>query len=133
MWRAAATSAIAQERSVAQVSNHQLDLSLLQGRKDLDTEDAITDAWIEANIQVDRSVTFGSEEYFALAADPEARTAMQAGTSVIFQHGEEVIAIEDPYAPAAETPTAPTSDAPAQRSGLLAQVWGLLLRWFGGR
>lgn len=122
-----------QERSVAQVSNRQLDLSLLQGREDLDAEEAITDAWIEANIQVDRSVTFGSEEYFALAADPEARTAMQAGTNVIFQHGDEVIAIEDPYAPAAETPTAPTSDAPAQRSGLLEQVWGMLLRWFGRR
>jgi len=122
-----------QERSVAQVSNRQLDLSLLQGRKDLDAEEVITDAWIEANIQVDRSVTFGSEEYFALAADPDARTAMQAGTNVIFQHGEEVIAIEDPYAPAAETPTAPVSDVPAERSGWFTQMWDLLLEWLGGR
>ncbi len=122
-----------QERSVAQVSNRQLDLSLLQGRKDLDAEEAITGAWIEANIQVDRSVTFGSEEYFALAADPEARTAMQAGTNVIFQHGDEVIAIEDPSAPAAETPTVPASDPPAERSGWFAQILNLLWSWLGGR
>lgn len=122
-----------QERSVAQVSNRQLDLSLLQGREDLNAEEAITDAWIEANIQVDRSVTFGSEEYFALAADPEARTAMQAGTNVIFQHGDEVIAIEDPSTPAAETPTVPASDPPAERSGWFAQMLNLLWSWLGGR
>ncbi len=117
-----------QERSVAQVNNRQLDLSLLQGRKDLEAEDAITDAWIEANIQVDRSVTFGSKEYFALAADPAARTAMQAGTHVIFQHGDEVIAIEDPSVPVANVPMGAMPVPSSWHQRLIAQILNLLSR-----
>ena len=112
-------------RSVAQVSGRQLDLSLLQGRQDLDGP--ITAAWIEANIQVDRTVMFASAEYFALAADPELRPFLQTGTNVIFQHQGEVIAVEDPET-LVETEVVQVAPAP-QRGGLARQLLQWLLGW----
>jgi hypothetical protein len=44
---------------------------------------------------VDRTVEFGSEEYFRLAADPEVRPFLQGGPNVVFQYGDEVIAVRD--------------------------------------
>jgi hypothetical protein len=70
----------------------QVDLSLLGG-KDLDGP--ITDEWIERNVEVDRTVEFGSEEYFRLAADPEVRTFLQGSSNVVFAYGGEVIAVQD--------------------------------------
>jgi Ca-activated chloride channel family protein len=80
------------QRSLAQVGVQQVDLSLLGG-KDLDGP--ITDEWIERNVEVDRTVEFGSEEYFRLAADPEVRTFLQGSSNVVFAYGGEVIAVQD--------------------------------------
>jgi hypothetical protein len=80
--------------SLAQVAAQQVDLSLLQGHKDLDG--AITDEWIQRNIQVGHTVEFASEEYFALAKDPDIRAFLQSGPSVLFAHQGRVISIQDP-------------------------------------
>ena len=79
--------------SLAQVLDQSLDLSLLQGQKDLDAP--ITEEWIARNIQVDRTVAFGSKEYFVLAADPDARSFLQTSPNVIFDYQGEVIAVQD--------------------------------------
>jgi hypothetical protein len=55
----------------------------------------VDSAWIQDNIQIDRTIPFGSEEYFTLAQDPEARPHLQSGTNVIFGYQGQVIAIED--------------------------------------
>ena len=47
------------QRSLAQVAHQYVDLSLVQAQGKLD--DPITEAWIAANIKVDREVEFGSE------------------------------------------------------------------------
>ncbi len=82
------------QQSLVQVGTQQLDLSLLRGRKDL--EGPITDDWVQRNIQADRTVEFGSEEYFALAADPQARVHLQSGRNVVFAYQGQVIAVQDP-------------------------------------
>ena len=38
------------------------------------------------NIKADRQIAFGSDEYFALAKDPEARQFLQSGANVIFKY-----------------------------------------------
>lgn len=80
-------------RSLAQVGGQNLDLALLQGTGKL--HGTITAEWIESNIGVDRVVTFGSEEYFALAEDPEVRPFLQSGPDVVFAYKGEVIAIQN--------------------------------------
>ncbi len=80
--------------SLAQVGAQQVDLNLLRDRQD--PGGPITDGWIEHNVQVDRTVEFGSEAYFALAADPEARPYLQSGRNVVFAYQGEVIAVRDP-------------------------------------
>ncbi|MHC4260220.1 MAG: hypothetical protein ACYSTF_07420 [Planctomycetota bacterium] len=70
------------QRSVAQVTNQNVDLSLLQAQNNVD--EPITTLWIEQNIKVDRQVVFGSDEYFALADDPATRPFLQSGSNVIF-------------------------------------------------
>jgi hypothetical protein len=81
------------QRSLAQVGAQQLDLSLLKGHMD---EGRPLDAdWIRENIRIERSVPFGSDEYFALAGDPEARSYLQSGPSVVFAYQGQVIAVED--------------------------------------
>ena len=81
------------ERSLAQVGAQNLDLSLLLERND---SGAVVDsAWIRDNISIDNTITFGSDEYFALARDPEARPYLQSGPNVIFAHQGQVIAIQD--------------------------------------
>ena len=81
-------------QSLAQVGRQQVDLSLLQGQKKLDGP--IDDLWIERNVEVDRSIEFGSDEYFALASDPEARAYLQSGANVVFEFQGEIISIQDP-------------------------------------
>lgn len=95
-------------RSLAQVGVQQVDLSLLRERKDLNGP--ITDEWVAGNIQVDRTVEFGSEEYFALAADPEARPFLQSGRNVVFAYQGQVIAVRDPDAPDTQVPDHPQKD-----------------------
>ncbi len=81
------------KRSLAQVGAQNLDLSLLLGRSDLDL--GVDGSWIRDNIDIDRTITFGSEAYFALARDAEARPFLQSGANVVFAHRGQVIAIED--------------------------------------
>jgi Ca-activated chloride channel family protein len=114
-------------RSLAQVSNRQVDLSLLQGQKALD--EPITDAWIARNIHVDRQVTFGSDEYFTLAGDPAIRPYLQSGSGVVFAYQGQVIAVEDPDAPAVQgTGVAPEATASARQTGVLGLL-GNLFTW----
>lgn len=87
-------------RSLAQVPDANqgnavlnVDLSLLQGQGDLD--EPLTIEWIDHNVGIDRSVTFGSEEYFALADDPAIRSFLQSGPNVVFAHKGEVISIQE--------------------------------------
>jgi len=87
--------------SLAQLSRQSIDLSLLKGRNDLNTP--LDDEWIMQNIKVDRQLTFGSAEYFALAKDPATRAFLQSGVNVIFAHSGEVIAVQDSAAPTDQT------------------------------
>jgi Ca-activated chloride channel family protein len=84
-------------RNLAQVSTQQIDLTLLQGKRDPATP--LDDAWIADNIEIDRQIDFGSVAYFELADDPEARAFLQAGNNVTFDYRGEVIQVQDPDAP----------------------------------
>ncbi|MGD9316453.1 MAG: VWA domain-containing protein, partial [Anaerolineae bacterium] len=88
------------KRSLAQVGAQQVDLGLFEGREDL--EGPISEAWLERNVVADRTVAFGTDEYFALAKDPEIRLYLQGGPNVVFAYKGEVIEIRDPEAPAHE-------------------------------
>jgi len=81
------------QHSLAEIGAQQVDLSLLQGRQDLD--EPITGEWLEDNLPPSRLVEFGSEEYFALASDPEVRPYLQSGREVVFSYQGEVIAVSD--------------------------------------
>jgi len=85
------------QRSLAQASNQTIDLTLLREQQVADGP--ITPGWIEENITIDRQVIFGSEAYFTLAADPEARPYLQSGSNVVFTYQGEVIAVRDPDNP----------------------------------
>ncbi|MCU0519293.1 MAG: VIT and VWA domain-containing protein [Anaerolineae bacterium] len=85
--------------NLAQVNTQHIDLTLLQGREHPDGP--VTEAWIERNVAVDRQVDFGSEAYFALGTDPEARAFLQAGNNVLFRYRGEVIQVIDPETPEA--------------------------------
>jgi Ca-activated chloride channel family protein len=118
------------KHSLAQVGEQQVDLSLLQGRQDLDGP--ISDEWLKRNVRVDRVVEFGSEEYFALAADPEVRPFLQGGRNVVFLHLGEVIVIQDgdhpPNEPEPDTVARMQIVAPdAGRSDPRAAVWAINL------
>jgi Ca-activated chloride channel family protein len=89
------------QRSLAQVGSQSLDLSLLQEKAV--PQGAISQDWIDRNVQIDQTVEFGSAEYFELAKDPEARTAMQGGTNVLFAHRGQVISIQDASSQTEET------------------------------
>jgi Ca-activated chloride channel family protein len=69
-----------------------VDLSLLQNREQPSGQ--IDVQWIADNVGIDRVVAFGSEDYFALADDPHARSFLQAGKNAVFSLGDEVIQIE---------------------------------------
>jgi Ca-activated chloride channel family protein len=81
------------QHSLAQVAGQQVDLSLLQAQGNVDGP--ITAAWLARNIKIDRQVKFGSEEYFALAANPALRPYLQGGPNVLFAFQGEVIAVWD--------------------------------------
>ena len=82
------------QHTLAQVSDQNIDLSLLRaGKKE---SGPITPEWIHQNVQVDRTIDFGSEEYFTLADDPALRPLLQSGPNVIFAHEGQVYAVQDP-------------------------------------
>jgi Ca-activated chloride channel family protein len=89
--------------SLAQLSNQNIDLGLLKGK--VATNTAVDGAWIAQNIKADRQIAFGSDEYFALAKDPEARQFLQSGTNVIFKHQGQVITVQDTGAAATPSTT----------------------------
>jgi Ca-activated chloride channel homolog len=83
--------------NLAQVNRQYIDLTLLQEKASPDS--TLTDAWIADNIQPDQSIDFGSEAYFELAQDPEARAFLQAGNNVLFRYRGEVVQVRDENAP----------------------------------
>ena len=85
------------QHSLVQFADQNLDLSLLRGQPA--TAGPITAEWIEQNIKVDRYLTFGSQEYFALAEDPAVRPLLQSGVNVMFAYQGQVIAVQDSAAP----------------------------------
>ena len=82
------------DRSLAQVGRQNVDLSLMQGQKP--PSGPITIEWIDRNVGIDRTVDFGSVEYFALAEDPAARSFLQSGANVVFTYQGQVISVQDP-------------------------------------
>lgn len=103
--------------SIAQFSEQNVDLGLLQEQKGLDQP--ITEAWIEDNIPVDRYVDFGSEAYLELAQDPEARAFLQSGMEVVFEFDGVVISVL--ASPATQTTT--TMEGSAQAQNLVATLF----------
>jgi len=81
------------QRSLAQLGSQNVDLSLLQGQANLDAP--ITEEWVARNVGIDRTVTFGSEEYFTLAKDPAVRSFLQSGLNVIFAYQGQVISVQE--------------------------------------
>ncbi len=86
-----------ESHNLAQIGSQHIDLTLMQDGSAL--AGPITQAWIDANVSVDRQVTFGSPAYFALAEDREARTFLQTGNNLLFRYQGEVIQVVDPEAP----------------------------------
>ncbi len=80
------------QQSLVQLASQNVDLALLQDQPNLDGP--ITDEWVARNIQVDRTVVFGSKAYFALADDSTARPFLQSGVNVIFAYQGKVIAVQ---------------------------------------
>jgi len=127
-----------EQHSMAQVARQYVDLSLVQTQGNVD--EPLTEAWIAANIKVDREIEFGSEAYFALANDPAARTFLQSGTSVLFDYNGEVVAVRDPQAPVEVSPETQPANQPvpaisSSRGDGFAWLRDLiaLLRWVVGR
>lgn len=120
------------ERSLAQVAQQQVDLSLVRARGRVDGP--VDAAWIARNVKVDREITFGSEAYFALAQDPAARPFLQSGTQVLFSYEGEVIAVRDPEAPEPAPEDVGPAQVPTPRRTGFARLWQVVirfLRWVG--
>jgi Ca-activated chloride channel family protein len=81
------------QKSFAQLTSQNVDLSLLQEVDGDDLNAPLTDEWIDRNIEVDRIIEFGSDAYFELAQDPSIRPMLQSGANVVFAHDGEVIAV----------------------------------------
>jgi hypothetical protein len=82
------------QHALAQVAGQNIDLSLLRAGKN--ESGPITPEWISQNVEVDRIIDFGSEEYFTLADDPALRPLLQSGPNVVFAHEGQVYAVQDP-------------------------------------
>ena len=81
------------QKSFAQLTSQNVDLSLLQEVDGDDLNAPLTDEWIDRNIEVDRIIEFGSDAYLELAQDPAIRPMLQSGANVVFAHDGEVIAV----------------------------------------
>jgi hypothetical protein len=93
------------QHSLAQIGAQNVDMALLQGVdagagdwRD-DRGDLLSPDWLAQRVPIERIVVFGSEEYFELADDPEARPFLQSGTNVIFSHQGEVVSVQDDGVP----------------------------------
>lgn len=84
-------------RSLVGVGVQQVDLSLLRGYagQDGDVDAPLSAEWIAQNIRIDRSVEFGSGDYFSLAGDPSIRPFLQSGPNVVFSYQGQVVAVWD--------------------------------------
>jgi hypothetical protein len=116
------------QHNLAQVARQNVDLSLLGEQKNLDGP--ITPEWIERNIQVDRTIEFGSDAYFELAKDPAARPMLQSGTNVVFAYQGQVVAVQDPED---QVPDDPIPDGTLERErstrtsgSMLSSIYALL-------
>jgi len=98
-------------QSLAQVGAQQVDLSLLRNQTGLDGP--ISAEWIGRNVHPDQTVEFGSEAYFALAADPGARPFLQSGRNVVFEYQGQIISVQDSDYQVPE-PVKQETKAPAQ-------------------
>jgi hypothetical protein len=115
------------QRSLAQVSNQNVDLSLLQQQN---IDGPVSPQWIKDNIKVDREMTFGSEAYFALADDPEARPYLQSGSNVVFSYNGEVIAVVDPENPPQAQFFEPEEN---QQQGAISGIYNFIRQLFGNQ
>ncbi len=119
------------ERSMAQVFNQNIDLSLLQQQQ---LAGSITLQWIEDNIKVDQEVIFGSKAYFTLADDPAVRPYLRSGSNVVFSYQGEVIAVRDSQNPPQEQSYAPPSQQQQQRqqdTSVILEVFNVIRQLFG--
>lgn len=91
-WAQGANIVNAGQYNLAQVGSQHIELSLFAQQ---DIQDGITPEWINQTIPVDQIIEFGSEDYFKLAADPEARLLLQNGTNLMFPYRGQVILIQD--------------------------------------
>lgn len=104
--------------NLAQIGSQRVDLTLMQDGTAL--AGPITQAWIDANVSVDRQVTFGSPAYLTLAGDPEARIFLQTGNNLLFRYKDEVIQVIDPEAPeAAPDPLDQLGGAPVRSQSIV--------------
>ena len=83
------------QKSFAQLTSQNVDLSLLQEVAGDVLNAPLTDEWIDRNIEVDRIIEFGSDAYFELAQDAAIRPLLQSGANLVFAHDGEVIAVRD--------------------------------------
>ncbi len=100
-------------QTMVQMINQTIDLNLLRNQKIINQ--AITGDWLKANIKIDRYVTFGSDAYFTLAADPVARAFLQSANNVLFMYKGEIIEIMDDD-PAFAVPDQVPGQAPTYQS-----------------
>jgi hypothetical protein len=115
-------------QSLVEIGGQQVDLALIQGQKDFDGP--VTGEWLDRNVEIDRTVEFGSKEYFILADDPEARLSLQSGTNVVFAHNGEVIAVQDQKngeSPAKAVGSGKQESAVAPRAGSTGLVDGAVV------
>jgi Ca-activated chloride channel family protein len=88
------------DKSVAQVGYYALDLDLYL-KHGLDPNVPVDEDWLAEN--VDQVIRFGSDEYFELAKDASANQILQAGPNVIFEHGGQIIAVQEDAHPMQNT------------------------------
>jgi len=85
------------QHNFAQISNQNVDLSLLMGMNDFD--EPLTIEWINENITADKQIIFGSDEYFALAENRDIRPLLQSGPNVLFTYDGKTIQVQDTEIP----------------------------------
>ena len=93
------------QHSLAQIAGQNVDMALLQGMGAISGtgnglyNDPLSPEWLAQYVPVDRIVAFGSQDYFDLADDPEARPFLQSGTNVIFSYQGKVVSVQDDAVP----------------------------------
>ena len=85
------------QNNLVQIEAQNVDISLLT--EQIAPGGGVTTEWLDQNITADRVIAFGSEEYFELAHDPDARLFLQTGQNVLFDFRGEVIQVVAENAP----------------------------------